>query len=190
MTDSAASAEALLGIERDGDVSAFPDAFDVGPAAVTDAVADGPDAGELVELAAGGGDTGRDGIGIVGDVHGRIDTFGREHAGEFFGQTHALDLGEIRRVFNDAVADDAGDGDADRVDVAFADDGHDFAGEDFNELADGESAERVDLVGVLGIAHGFSCKAHILEPAGNNMFCNDNADCGSHFALRGDHAVR
>ena len=69
-------------------------------------------------------------------------------------------------------------------------DGQDFAGEDFDEFADGESVERVDLVGVLGIAHGLSDEAHIFEPAGNNVFSYDNADCGSHFALRGDLSSR
>ena len=86
------------------------------------------------------------------------------------------------------MAGDTGNGDADRVDIAFANDGNDFAGEDFNELAHGKSAERVGLVDVLGIAHGFSCEAHILEPAGNNVFRNDNANCGSHFALHGEKA--
>ena len=70
----------------------------------------------------------------------------------------------------------------------FADHGQDFAGEDFDEFADGESVERVDFVGVLGIANGLSNEAHIFEPAGNNVFGNDNADCGSHFALPGEKA--
>ena len=76
MADAAAAAEALLGIESDGDVAAFPNALDVGPATVANAVANGPDAGELVELTAGGGDTGSDGIGVVGDVDGGRDAFG------------------------------------------------------------------------------------------------------------------
>ena len=50
VTDAAASAVALLGVEGDGDVAAFPYAFDIGPAAIADAVADGPDAGELVQV--------------------------------------------------------------------------------------------------------------------------------------------
>src|ERR1700732_295984 len=38
---AAASAVALLGVERDGDVATLPHALDVWPAAIADAVADG-----------------------------------------------------------------------------------------------------------------------------------------------------
>ena len=46
---------------------------------------------------------------------------GRQDAGQFVGKAHALDLGEIGRVFDHAVANDAGDGDADGIDVLLAD---------------------------------------------------------------------
>jgi hypothetical protein len=49
VADAAAAAVALFGVEGDGDVPALPHAFNVRPAAVADAVADGPDAGELFE---------------------------------------------------------------------------------------------------------------------------------------------
>src|SRR5580658_5581011 len=71
MADTAAAAEFLFWIERDHCVATLPDALDIRPAAVTDAVADGPDAGKLVELAARGGYTGGDGVGVVGDVDRR-----------------------------------------------------------------------------------------------------------------------
>ncbi len=66
--------------------------------------------------------------------------------------------------------------------------GQDFSGEDLNELGYRESVERIDLIDVLGVADSFSCQAHIFEPAGNDVFRNDNTDCGSHFALHGEKA--
>ena len=90
MADAAAAAEFLLWIERDDGVTALPDAFNIGPAAVADAVAESPDAGELVELAARCGDSGGDGVGVVGDVDGGVDVAGGEGAGEFFGRGACL----------------------------------------------------------------------------------------------------
>jgi hypothetical protein len=139
-------------------------------------------------LTPGGSDTGSDGVGIVGNMNGRIDALGAQDAGEFVGQSHAFDLGEVWRVFDDALSRDAGDRDANSVDAAFSDHGEDFAGEDFNEFANRESIERVDFIDVLGIANCLSHEAHIFEPAGNNVFSNDDADCGSHFALRAEKA--
>src|SRR6185437_11048822 len=75
VADAPASAKALLGIERDGDVSALPDPFDIRPAAIANAVADGPNAGEFIQLAARGGYPGSDRIGIVGNVNRRVHTF-------------------------------------------------------------------------------------------------------------------
>src|SRR5579859_6715300 len=115
VANASAAAEFFFWIESDGDVSTFPHAFDIRPAAVANAIADGPDAGELVELAAGGGYTGGDSICIVGDVDGGVDALVGEYAGEFIAEVHALELGEIGRVFDDAVAHDAWDGDANGV---------------------------------------------------------------------------
>ena len=75
----------------------------------------------------------------------------RQYSREFLGEAHALDLGEIGRVFDDAMADDAGDGDADRVDGRrLADDGNDFAGEDLDEFAARGVRECVDFVAFRG----------------------------------------
>ena len=69
VADSSAAAKAFLGIERDRDMAALPNAFDIGPAPIADAVADGPYAGQLVQLAVFGGDSRGDRVRIVGDVH-------------------------------------------------------------------------------------------------------------------------
>src|ERR1700722_20090210 len=63
VANATASTEALLGIEGDRDVSTFPHAFNIRPATITDAIADGPHAGEFVELAASGGHAGSNGVG-------------------------------------------------------------------------------------------------------------------------------
>src|SRR5580692_2041551 len=49
MTDAAASAVALLGVERHRDVPTLPHTLGVRPAPVPNAVSDSPNAGELVE---------------------------------------------------------------------------------------------------------------------------------------------
>ncbi len=71
MADAAASAVAFAWIKGNGDVAALPDTVDVGPAAVADAIADRPYAGQLFKAAMGGGDAGSDGISVVGDVNRR-----------------------------------------------------------------------------------------------------------------------
>ena len=70
VANAAAAAEFFFWIEGYGDVAAFPHAVDIGPAAVANAVADGPDTGEFFKAAMGGGDTGGDGVSVVGDVDG------------------------------------------------------------------------------------------------------------------------
>ena len=85
VTNSAATAEALLWIESHRDVAAFPNALDVWPATVANSVAYCPDSGELVELTSGCGDSGSDGIGVVGDVNGGSYALGCKHPGEFIG---------------------------------------------------------------------------------------------------------
>src|SRR6185437_13432916 len=88
VADTAAAAVAFFGIEADDDVPTFPHAFDVRPTAVTDAVADGPDAHQFVQLAAGGGHAGGDSIGVIGRVDGGGDAMLDQRAGEILLETH------------------------------------------------------------------------------------------------------
>src|SRR6266568_3377783 len=112
---SAAAAEAFLGVEGHGDVAALPDTFDIGPAPVADAVADGPHTGELIELASGRGHAGGDGVSVVGDMHWGSDAPCGEGFCQILGEAHSFDLGQVGRVLDNAIADDAGNGDADGV---------------------------------------------------------------------------
>src|SRR6185437_15213569 len=118
VADTAAAAVAFFRIEADDDVPTFPHALDVRPTAVADTVADGPHADQLVQLAAGGGHPGGDSIGVIGGVDGGGDAALDQLAGEIVLETHAFDLGKIGRVFNHAVAHDAGDGDPDGLNRA------------------------------------------------------------------------
>src|SRR6185437_6955450 len=113
VADAAAAAVAFLRIETDDDVTSFPHAFNVRPAAITDTVADRPDLHQLVQLAAGGGHAGGDGIGIIRGVDRGGDAALDQRAGEIVLETHAFDLGKVGRVFNHALAHDAGDSDPD-----------------------------------------------------------------------------
>src|ERR1700736_813385 len=73
MPQASAAAEAFLGIKCDGDVTAFPNALNVGPAAISNAVADGPHTRELVELAASRRHSRRNGVRVIGNVHRRLN---------------------------------------------------------------------------------------------------------------------
>ena len=111
-----------------------------------------------------------------------------EHAGQLFGQAHALDLGEIGRVFDHAVANDAGNGDADRVDrfaLARRPASITCRASISTISPPGIAVSASELVGVAGIAHGLAGQALILQPAGHDVFGHYNADGGSHDALLG-----
>ena len=54
-----------LGIEGHDDVAAFPDAGGHGVAPIPDAIAQGPDANQFVELPVRGGDSGGYRVGVV-----------------------------------------------------------------------------------------------------------------------------
>ena len=163
-------------------MAALPHAFDVGPASIANAVADGPDAGELIELAAGGGDSGGDGVRVIGDVHGRVDALGCKRPGQLVGQAHAFDLRQIGRVFNDAEANDAGDGDTDRVDRLRLplDKRLNFTGQQIAQLAAGDGAQCVQFVAVGGIADGRAGQPLVFQPSGYDVLGNYDADGGGH----------
>ena len=85
--------------------------------AEADADAEGPDADHAVELAHGGGESRGHAIGIVEDVDGGMEAGFGERGGEQFGDAGALELGEIGRFFDHAVADEARQGDSDGANV-------------------------------------------------------------------------
>jgi hypothetical protein len=65
VTHAAAAAVAFFGVQGDGGMAALPDAVGVGPAAVADAIAEGPDADQPVEMAARGGQACGYGVCVV-----------------------------------------------------------------------------------------------------------------------------
>ena len=76
VSDAAATAVALLGVERDDHVARLPDAVVVRMAAVADAVTEVPDAHEVVHGFVGGGDAGGQRVGIVDGDDRHIDAVG------------------------------------------------------------------------------------------------------------------
>ncbi len=170
-------------------MSALPDAVGDGPAAVADAVAEGPDAGELVEVAALGGKAGGDGVSVVEDVEGGVDAVAGDDGGERLSHALTLDLGEVGRVFHDAVANDAGDGDADCEDGVMAGGGEldDEVGDEVVELVGGQADEGFRVVWVFGKAEDFACEFLLAdgagETAGDDVFGDDDSDGVGHGRL-------
>ena len=115
-----------------------------------------------------------------------------EHPCQFVGQAHAFDLGQIGRVFNHAVADDAGYGDADGVHGTFSVGGQrrDLLGQHLHQFAAGHGRQRVHLVLRFGIAQQLAGEPLILKPAGHDVFGHYDADGGSHCDLHGKNAWR
>ena len=97
-------------------------------------------------------------------------------------EAHAFELGQVGRVLDDVVADDAGDGDADGVDGSgstLSERGY-LRGDQLDQLAAGKRGEGLVLGGVFGKADGAACEALILKPAGYDVFGDNNADGGGH----------
>src|SRR5713101_3458030 len=108
MAASAASAEIFLGVERDHGVAAFPNTFAPGIAPKAYAVAERPDANELLKFAARGGDSRCHGVGIVEDAHRSRNA----PRGQSCLEVEAFHLVKIGRVLNDAAANHAGESEA------------------------------------------------------------------------------
>jgi hypothetical protein len=87
---ASAGAVILFGIEGDDGVAAFPGAFGVGITAKANAVSDGPDADEAVELAPGCSQSRRGGIGVVEDTDCSFDAAGLESRLYGFGDAGAF----------------------------------------------------------------------------------------------------
>jgi hypothetical protein len=98
MAASAAAAVIFLVVERDDGVSALPDALGEGVAAVAYASAERPDADERVQLADRGGEAGGDSVGVVEDVDEGVEALVAQFRVEEFGDTLALELGEMVRT--------------------------------------------------------------------------------------------
>ena len=113
MTNSSATAITLLGVESDNCMSTFPNPVGVRPAAVTNSIAECPDANKSIQMSTRSGQTRGDGIGVVQDVNGRLDALSRQHLSQSVGQTDAFDLLQVGRIFDDAIANNAGNGDPD-----------------------------------------------------------------------------
>jgi hypothetical protein len=62
---------------------------------MADAIADGPNAGELVQAPPRGGHAGGNGVSVVDRVHRRCDAAPLQRLGKLFGQTHAFELRQI-----------------------------------------------------------------------------------------------
>ena len=185
MAEAAAAAIALLGVEGDGDVAAFPDSVDVRPASITDAVAQRPHTGELVELAACGGNSSGNGVGIVSNMDGGGDVAQAERSGQLIGQVHAFELRKVWRILHHAGADDAWNGHADGIhrQGVNGSQGGDEGDHQVNEFAAGDGGQGVDLIVVFWIADELSSEAQVLEPSSSNVVSDYYADCGGHCGL-------
>jgi len=133
-------------------MTALPDAFNVGPAAVADAVAEGPHTRKLVELAARRSHARRDRVGIVGNVHRAV--MPRAASARVTSSARRMPLSWVRlgRVFNHPVANDARHRNADGVDRIglTLEESFDFVGQQLAKLARGQCSQGIMLASILG----------------------------------------
>ena len=130
----------------------------------------------------GGGYARGDGVGVVGYVDRRGDAAGIEFPGQVMGELHSLDLGQVRRIFDNAVANDAGYRDADgvqRAGIGFCQES-DLGGQNMDQLGWREGGKCVRLGGVGGIAQRLCGDAMILKAAGHDVIGHHDADCCGH----------
>src|ERR1700761_6478154 len=92
---SSTAAVVLLGIERDDGMAALPGAVGVGIAPEANAIADGPDADEPVELTARGGEAGCGCVGVVEDADAGLNPAGFQARSDGVGHAGAFELRQV-----------------------------------------------------------------------------------------------
>jgi hypothetical protein len=89
-------------------MSAFPDAVAPRIEAEADAVAQIPDAHHVAGGPARQGDSRSQGLGIVDDRHRHLESLGFQRGAQQILDAQSLELSQVGRIVDDAVADDAG----------------------------------------------------------------------------------
>src|SRR5205085_3088647 len=120
MASATAATKDLFRIERDDRVPALPDAFSLRVAPEADATAERPDADKVIQMTECGSDAGGDCVCVVQGVNRRIDIGLAQQRGERRREILPLHLLQVRRLFNDAIANHARKADADRADLLSA----------------------------------------------------------------------
>src|ERR1700749_4533836 len=111
MADASAAAERLLRVERDDRVPVLPDALGERVATEADAAAQSPDAYEIVEVSERRRYPCGDCVGVVEKEDGSIESLRTEQRHQLLAEPLPLRLLQVRRVLDDALADDAGEAD-------------------------------------------------------------------------------
>src|SRR5216683_915479 len=176
MAASAASAEILFGVERDHGVAAFPNTFAPGIAPKAYAVAKRPDANELLQLAARGGDSRGHSVGIVEDAHRSR----KAPRGQSCLEVEAFHLVKIGRVLNDAAANHPGKPKADRLHFLAFGDGVDLFPDAVPDIFRGHGLQRVERLAFFGIEVERAGEFVVLDEADRDVFHYQYADSSSH----------
>ena len=149
----AAGAVFLLGIEGDDGMATFPGALGIWITPEADAVADGPDADQTVELAAGCCHSRGDRVGVVQGAHLVVEAARGQAVLHGFGNVCTFELGQVGRVLDDAVADDAGYGDARYLDSgAGRGKSGDLLAEDLGQRVGGQLDQSAVFIGIVFFA--------------------------------------
>ena len=179
VTGAAATAVALLGVQRDHHVARLPNSIIVRMAAVADAVAQVPHAHQLLHRFVSGGDARGQRVGVVDGDHRHIDTAGLQGGAQFAGDGQSLQLAEIGRFQNDAAADDAGETGAHALDGAFRRQGKDLVAQNRNEIARGDGAE-IDFRRSGAGIHLHGPQFHALHNSRPELPRGQHSDAASH----------
>ena len=166
-------------------MAAFEGAIGVRVAAEADAVAERPDAHDFVELIARGGEAGGGGVCVVEERDGRMNTALLENGFHLLRDLRAFELREIGRVFDDAVAHNAGQRDADGVEIVGSRaplrlQRGDEITDDIDEGIGGQVDEAVQFIRIFGIAAHVADEPMVLDEAGGDVCGHDHADASAH----------
>src|SRR6266404_1116176 len=113
---AAAAAELFFGVEANDRMPAFPDSFPGRETAEADAVTDGPHTEQLVQFASRRRNSRGHDVGVIEKVNLRAGEFAAQRGGQGGLEGKAFSLLKVRRVLDDAVANDAWEADANRGD--------------------------------------------------------------------------
>ena len=125
-----AAAKGFFRVQRDDGVAAFPHAFACGIPPKADAVAQRPDAGQLVQFALRRGDARSHSVGVIKNADGHARGFALERNGKRGLQRKTLYLLQVRGFFDHAVANNSGKADTDGLEFF-------FTGHFFDKVAEG-----------------------------------------------------
>src|SRR5882762_4526380 len=182
MSLAAAAAELFLGVEANDRMPAFPDSFPGRETAEADAVADGPNAEQFVQCSARGRNSRGHDVGVIEKMNVRAGEFAAQRGGQGGLEGKAFGLLEVRRVLDDAVANDAWEADANRGDFFPLRNFLNLLPDAVNDTVRGHGLQRVERLCFLRKDVERAEHLVVLHEANGDMFHDQYTDCPAHCA--------